>query len=108
MDSDRSIPEPEVSVDVDPADRPPAQTSKGTSTAIAPRRILFWASAAGLVAGLASWLGGEAVYRTFEPVITHPPNWEQMDSRDRGALAAELYRINKPAAEARNAALTYG
>jgi hypothetical protein len=108
MDSDRSIPEPEVSLDVDRAGRPPAHATTGTTASTSPRRVLLWALAGGLVAGLASWFGGEAAYGIFEPVVTRSPDWDRVSPQERGALAAKQRRINKPAAETKNAALAYG
>jgi hypothetical protein len=70
--------------------------------------VWLWALTAGLVAGLASWLGGEAAYGYFKPVIRRPANWEEMSPFDRTSVISDLTREARPSVEAKNAAVAYG
>src|SRR5687767_6174182 len=68
----------------------------------------LWAVTAGLVAGLASWLGGEAAYGYFQPLIQHPANWSQLSPFEKTDVLAELTRKATPSAEVKNTATAYG
>ena len=57
----------------------------------APRaRLWLFALAAGVAAGLASWLGGEAAYGSFKPVIVLPADWGKMNPYQKTDVLANL------------------
>jgi MFS family permease len=68
----------------------------------------LWALTAGLVAGLASWIGGEAAYRFFQPVIQLPANWSKLSPYEKTDVLAELTLKATPSAEMKNTATAYG
>jgi hypothetical protein len=90
-----------------PADVPgpdgPGPKAKG-----GPRRIWLVASAAGLIAGLVAWLGGEAAYGAFTAAFVEPPGWEEMGDYERPTVMAAQLKQTGPVGEARNSAVAFG
>jgi hypothetical protein len=70
--------------------------------------LLAWALAGGVLAGLASWLGGEQVHGRFQPEIVGSPEYEQMNVYEKENYRVTEFRRLRPAAEAKNAALAFG
>lgn len=101
---------------VAPVPDPPSATTDASASALAPvaRRtsshpyLWLWAMAGGLIAGLASWSGGEATYGHFRPAIVYPPNWRQMSPYERTDYLSSEVRAKTPPAETKNAATTFG
>jgi hypothetical protein len=73
-----------------------------------PRPLWLWALAAGLAAGLAAAVGGEAAHGRFQPVIKYPANWDQISAFDKPDIVSALMRKETPGAEAKNTAVAYG
>jgi len=73
-----------------------------------PTRLWLWALAAGLVAGLAASVGGEAVFGRFQPVVVRPANWDQISPYEKPDIVSAILRRETPVAESKNAAAAYG
>jgi hypothetical protein len=81
-----------------PVDAPPP--ARGGPPGVPAGRIRAWALGAGLLAGLAAWLGGEAVREAFRPKLVR---MDTMLGPMDGATTEEREK-----ADARNAALAFG
>lgn len=73
-----------------------------------PRPVRRSALIAALVAGLAAWLGGEAAYAWFVPVITYTPEYAKMADYEKADFRSAQLRRSRDAAETRNTAVAYG
>jgi hypothetical protein len=71
-------------------------------------RLWVFALVAGLVAGLESWVGGEAAYGHYTPVFKLPANWDRLGPYDKPNVISDLLREATPIAEAKNTAVAYG
>jgi hypothetical protein len=64
--------------------------------------------AAGLLAGLISWVCGEWTYNTFQSVFVQPPNWAKMNGYDQAAYRSSDEIRQKPSLGQKNAVLVFG
>lgn len=108
MQPDPATGRPEVPPDTGPLSEAAPATAKATTTTTAFDRLWPWALVGGLLAGLASWLGGETVHGYFEVEFVKPANWTEINPYERSSVQNRQILMKRPAAEAKNAAMAYG
>jgi hypothetical protein len=78
--------------------------------AATPRRVPLWVftTAAGLVAGLAAAVGGEAAGNAVPVLVEFPPGYEQMGGYQKNSVRSEAVGRAEKIAEKKKAAAAYG
>ena len=112
MNAEESQPIPDSASVTSTATHSVDPSARGTNTPGAARRLPLWllTLGAGLISGLISWAGGEAMFDMFriEDEAIYPPNYEKISGYARQAANSAIQGAAQRVVERKKAATSFG